>query len=122
MTDIERLEKYIQRREKWKHWVPTQELTDMQALRKQEHVMWEGIILFGFGLFNIIDGSNFFEPFHLIALALVLGFIVYLGMEVSRTDRLREIFERTAIQNASDLINDIKRRSADQTQQDKPAS
>ncbi|MFZ2639850.1 MAG: hypothetical protein WA117_02600 [Verrucomicrobiia bacterium] len=118
MTDIERLERFIRQRKKWKYWATPRETTDLQALRRIEHAMWEAVILVFLGLCCIMDSRNLFEPFHLIMWASILGFIVYLWIEASRISKLREIFERTAVQNASDLIDELKRRDAASASQD----
>jgi hypothetical protein len=43
-------------------------------------------------------------------------------MEASRISKLREVFERTAVQNASDLINELKRRDAAAAPRGQPAT
>ncbi|MCX6898254.1 MAG: hypothetical protein NT105_06095 [Verrucomicrobia bacterium] len=120
MNDIECLEKFIRQRKRWKDWDSYPNMSDFKRLQLLVNAETEGMGLFIIGLVAIDFGSSF-GLFGIGSSVCVLGFVIYLFVDRSKNRRLLEIFQSTAIQNASDVIDEIKRRNADQAQQDKPA-
>ena len=122
MNDIERLEKYIRQRNKWSKWELRPQDTDMQRLRSQEMNTWFILIMIYSGLMGMIEHPVFPRALHLTAAAFFLVTLFVFSIDLRRTGILVEIFQRTAIQKAEDVLCDIKKRNANPTQQDTPAS
>ena len=122
MNDIERLEKYIRQRNKWSKQELRPQDTDMQRLRSQEMHMWFMLVIIYFGLMGMLDHPVLPRVLLLTFTAIFLVGMVAFYIEVRRTGILVEIFQRTAIQKAEDVLCDIKKRNANPTQQDTPAS
>ena len=109
MNDIELLDLYAKQRQKYRMWDFYAKDTDLQRLGRVETTCWTLLMCFGLNL-SYLSG-DFFEDRILPKLAMAghLALMGYLMFEINRTSRLRSLFENTAVQNATDLIEILKR-------------
>lgn len=109
MNDTELLDYYAKQRQKYRSWDFYAKDTDLQRLGRVETTCWTLLMCFGLNL-SYLSGE-FFEDRILpkLAMAGYLAFMGYLMFEINRTSRLRSLFETTAVQNATDLIEILKR-------------
>ena len=109
MKEIELIEKYARQRRKYRKWDFYAKDTDVQRLSRLEGACWTLLIYFGFNLQFLVRHIFSDRLITKLATVGVLAFCGYLVFELQRTRRLRCLFERTAIQNAVDLIEAMKR-------------
>lgn len=109
MTDIELLEHYAKQRQKYRSWDFFAKCPDIQRLNRIETSCWTLFLYFGLNLHYFADGLVEDRIVPKLAGIGYLAFMGYLVFEIYRTSRLRSLFETTAVQNAVDLIEIVKR-------------
>jgi hypothetical protein len=109
MNDIGLIEKYAKQRRKYRSWDVYAKDTDLQRLGRLETTCWTLLMCFGLNL-SYLSGDLFEDRIlPRLAMAGYLAFMGYLMFEINRTNRLRSLFENTTVQNATDLIEILKR-------------
>lgn len=109
MTDIELLEHYAKQRQKYRSRDFFAKCTDIQRLNRIETSCWTMFLYFGLNMHYLVDGLLEDRIVPKLAGIGYLAFMGYLMFEIYRTSRLRSLFENTAVQNATDLIEILKR-------------
>ena len=121
MSDIEWLEKFIRQRMQWRGDVGQGD-SDLRHLQRICDQGGSFGFLMGIALGSVAQDLLKGEPLGGIFAIVLFASAVISCVELSKLMRIREIFDRYSIQNASDLIDEFKKRNANQPQQNKPAS
>ena len=114
MPEVKLLEKYVRQRQKYRKWGFYRKDSDLQQLNRQEVACWNLLLIFCFNFSLLLRDITTGDLVQKIMATFTIIFCGYLIFEINRVRKLRNLFERSAIQSAELLIEAMKEAQSQQ--------